>query len=192
MTHATHRILASAIVAGVMSAGMAMAEGTPAASPMKWDPVASKELEHALHHMHTVWSSGDIDALKALLPGDDQLVTFELSPAGHRPIRLENKAAIHKFVDDVNKFVDNEQATSRFDEPVVNCKATDAFGVCTEECTIHIEKKDGTKRVDRLWSTTVAVKYPDGWKWIQWHMSVGTPSQYVPEGSNTRWGVHSH
>jgi hypothetical protein len=26
------------------------------------------------------------------------------------------------------------------------------------------------------------VKYPEGWKWIQWHMSVGTPSQYLKNG----------
>jgi ketosteroid isomerase-like protein len=181
MTHAGRikRILASAIVVGALSTGTSGAEGTQTASPVKWDPVASAELVQALHHMHHVWASGDIKALKALIPGDDQLVTYELAPAGHKPIRLKGKQDLDRFVDDVNSFVASEKATSRFDEPVVNCKATGTFGVCTEECTIHITKEDGSERVDRLWSTTVAVKYPDGWKWIQWHMSVGTPSQYV-------------
>lgn len=187
-----NRILAGAVVVGVMSAGVAMAES---ASPVKWDKAASAELEEALHHMHHVWSSGDIKALKNLIPGDDQLVTFELSPSGHTPIRLKSKDDLHKFVDDVNNFVSAENAVSRFDKPVVNCKATGVFGVCTEECTIHIEKPDGSARIDRLWSTTIAVKYPDGWKWIQWHMSVGTPSEYVKAtaaGAPAPAAAHSH
>jgi ketosteroid isomerase-like protein len=185
MTHRRSRngIVAMAICTGLVYAGTARARSaTPPPSPVSWDESASKELTQALHHMHTVWNSGDIKALKGLMPGDDALVTYELSPYGHTPIRLKGKAAIDKFVDDVVDYISGESATSVLEMPAISCKATGQFGVCTEECTIHLKKQDGSERIDRLWSTAIAVKYPEGWKWIQWHMSVGTPSQYLKNG----------
>ena len=178
-----HRILVLAIAVALLSALASASDGIKAATPIKWDPVASQQLADALHHMHVVWNAGDIKALKALIAGDEQLVTFELSPAGHVPIRLNSKEDIDKFVDDVNDYLSKEKATSVLDPPTVKCRATPTMGVCTEECTIHIKKDDGSERVDRLWSTNVAIKQPDGWKWIQWHMSVGKPSQFQKSAS---------
>jgi hypothetical protein len=179
MTHAgrSYHVLVLATAVGLSSAVAAAAEGIPA--PVKWDPVASEQLAEALHHMHVVWNAGDIKGLKALIAGDEQLVTFELSPAGHTPIRLRSKNDLDKFVDDVNNYLAKEKAVTVLDPPTVKCRALPNMGVCTEECTIHIKKDDGSERIDRLWSTNVAVKQPDGWKWIQWHMSVGTPSQLL-------------
>lgn len=183
MTHRRSRsgIVAFAICTALVCPATARAQN-PQPSPVKWDETASQELTAALHHMHTVWNSGDIKALKALMPGDDTLVTYELSPYGHTPIRLKSKDDIDKFVDDVVEYIAGESATSVLEMPAIGCKATDAFGVCTEECTIRIKKQDGSERIDKLWSTAVAVKYPTGWKWIQWHMSIGTPSQFLKNG----------
>lgn len=144
---------------------------------VQWDAKHSEELAHALHHMHNVWNSGDIPALKRLMKGDDTLVSFELDPHTHAPIRLRSKAEIDRFVDDVVVAIGDESATTQLEMPAINCKATDSFGVCTEECTVHFLDKAGKVfRTDKLLSTAVAVKETDGWKWIQWHMSVAQPT----------------
>jgi hypothetical protein len=146
-----------------------------AQQPVEWDEAASQELAHALHHMHSVWNSGDIAGLKQLMKGDNVLVSFELDPATHRPIILNSKQAIDDFIDRTVRVLDQSGAQTFLEEPTVNCRATANFGVCTEECTIRIVEK-GQTRTDRLWSTTAAVKENGTWKWVQWHMSVAEPT----------------
>lgn len=154
----------------LLTATVAATASTP--SPVQWDEKASAELTAALHHMHEVWNTGDIAALKELMVGDDVLVSFELDPSTHAPIRLTSKEAIDAFVDKVVLEIDEQEATTKLEMPRLNCRATGNFGVCTEECTVHFVDADGKRyRTDKLWSTAVAVKYEDGWRWIQWHMS---------------------
>ena len=152
-----------------------------AAGPVDWDEKSSQDLKAALHHMHEVWNTGDIAALKELMIGDDVLTTFELDPNNHTPIRLPSKAAINDFVDNVVVEIDDQAAVTELEMPELNCRATESWGVCTEECTVHFKSVANGEliRTDKLWSTAVAVKYEDGWKWIQWHMSEGAPAQQL-------------
>jgi hypothetical protein len=136
-----------------------------------WEDQASHELTAALHRLHEVWDKGDLASLKNEIVGDDALVTFELDPRDHTPIRLASKRDLDGFIDAVIANQERTHETLTFEEPVVNCRATGEVGICTEECTVHVKSPDGRERVDRLWSTAVAVKKDGRWKWVQWQMS---------------------
>ena len=177
------RSLAKMRRTALVTAAVLLAAGTAhAAAPVEWTPQASAELEHALHQMHETWNAGDIPALKKLMVGDEVLVSFELDPETHAPIRLRSKQEIDRFVDRVVTTIDDQEVTTELEMPALACRATDSFGVCTEECTVHFKNADGkVLRTDKLWSTGVAVKSEGQWRWIQWHMSVGQPTdQHQP------------
>jgi len=156
------------MLSAALAAGLSPATALAQSSPVQWDANATKELEMALHHIHDVWNRGDIPALKGLIVGDPVLPSYELDPKDHKPIRLGSKQAIDAFVDRASSQQESENRVVKLEKPVVSCRATSTFGVCTEECTIHVMTAAGAERIDRLWSTNVAVRYPDGWKWIQW------------------------
>jgi hypothetical protein len=139
---------------------------------VQWDEKASKDLAAALHHMHEVANSGNMNALKELIVGDDALVTFELAADNKSPVPLRSKREIDAFIDNINQSAGDEQGTYTLDMPKMNCRATTTFGVCTEECTIHFKRADGTERVDKLFGTATGIKTAAGWRWMQWHMSV--------------------
>ena len=168
------------IAAAAVSGFVAQARGEQ--SGYVWNAKASAELTVALHKMHEVWGSGDIAALKKLVIGDDALVTFELDPVTHAPIRLASKHDLDRFVDAIVKDQQTTKAEYRLEDPVVKCKASDSFGICTEECTVHVTTPDGIEKVHRLWSTATAVKQDGTWSWVQWHMSLAAPPQKFHNG----------
>lgn len=171
-------LLVTVAGAGIFSA---QARGPQSAGPA-WNARASADLATALHKMHEVWGAGDIASLKEVVLGDDTLVTFELDPATHQPIRLASKRDLDKFVDAIVADQKKTNAVFRLESPVVNCKATDAMGVCTEECTVHVTTPQGIEQVHRLWSTATAVKQDGAWRWVQWHMSLAAPAQVFKNG----------
>lgn len=150
--------------------------GNAPKSLVHWDEKASNDVAAALHHMHEVANSGDMKTLKNLLVGDDVLITFELSSDNRTPVPLRSKKDIDKFMEGLVQESGDQNATVTLDMPVMKCRATSTFGVCTEECTVRVKTSKGVERVDKLFGTAVAVKYDDGWKWVQWHMSVGGPA----------------
>ena len=160
-----------------MAAAMASPQGRA-----PWDEQASKEVAAALHEMHEVWNNGDIQSLKKLIAGDDVLITFELDPVTHEPIRLTSKADLWQFVDGITDDIEDQSAVSLLGEPVLNCRATKNIGICTEECSVTVKLPGGVEERHRLWSTATAVKYEDGWKWIQWHMSTAGPTKIYKNG----------
>ncbi len=181
----TKRVSKAGSVASAVAILVACFVAAPVAAepdPVQWDAQASKEVAAALHEMHEVWNTGDIAALKELLIGDDVLVTFELDPETHEPIRLTSKQDLDRFVDGIVTDLDKDQAVSLLGDPVLNCRATANFGVCTEECSVSVKTPDGVEERHRLWSTATAVKQDGGWKWIQWHMSIGGPVERYKNG----------
>lgn len=170
---ATLIVLAAGALVWISSAG---AIGNAANGSVQWDEKASKELAMALHHMHEVANSGDMKALKELIIGDDLLVTFELASDNLRPVPLRSRDEIYKFIDTVNGDAQSQQGTFTLEIPKMNCHAIATLGVCTEECKIHFKTADGTDRIDNLFGTATGVKTANGWKWVQWHMSVAGPS----------------
>ena len=103
----------------------------------QWDAKASQELMMALHHSHEVANAGDIEALKKAYIGDEGLVTFELNPDNATPVALRSKKDIDAHLGAVSVGI-NVQGTLNLDGPKMNCRATETFGVCTEECTVRI------------------------------------------------------
>jgi hypothetical protein len=160
------------------------AKGTP-----QWDDQASKELMMALHHTHEEANAGDIKAVKQAYIGDDGLVTFELDPDNATPIALRTKKDIDAHFDKVNAGISAE-GTLTLDGPKMNCRATTTFGVCTEECTVRLKKADGTEHVDHFFGSGTAVKIGGEWKWVQWHMSVGAPRDYLNKDGKTEAASH--
>jgi hypothetical protein len=144
----------------------------------QWDEKASHELMLALHKTHEDANAGDIKALKQSYIGDDALVTFELDPDNATPVALRSKTEIDAHLDKVSSGI-NAEGTLNLDGPKMNCKATATFGVCTEECTVRLKKADGTEHVDHFFGSGTAVKVGSEWKWVQWHMSVGAPRDYL-------------
>jgi hypothetical protein len=151
--------------------------GRSSKSPVKWDERASKELMHEFHALHEASNRGDMATVKRLIAGDDRLVTIELG-TDQKPVALRSKKEIDAFLDRVVQEAADDQGTYELEMPKMNCRATESFGVCTEECTIRYTV-DGVERVDKSFGSGVAVKYPDGWKWIQYHMSVAAPSETI-------------
>ena len=151
-------------------------------SPVEWDERASKELAAEFHRIHVAWNKGDTETVKRLIAGDDVLVTFELGTDGSTPIALRSKKDINAFFDGIVKGTNDSTTAIVLEMPKMNCRATSTFGVCTEECTVRFKSNDNSERVDKYFGTAVAVKYPDGWKWIQYHMSTGGRSETHKEG----------
>lgn len=149
--------------------------GTPK-DAAQWDVKESRELMEALHHSHDVANAGDIEALKKAYIGDDGLVTFELDPDNATPVALRSKKEIDAHLSKVSAGI-NAEGTLFLDGPKMKCRATDTFGVCTEECTVRLKKADGTEQVDHFFGSGTAVKIGGEWKWVQWHMSVGAPRE---------------
>lgn len=147
----------------------------------QWDDQASKELMLALHHNHDVANAGDIEALKQSYIGDNALVTFELDPDNATPVALRSKKEIDAHLDRVSAGI-NAEGTLNLDGPKMNCRATKSFGVCTEECTVRLKKADGSEHVDHFFGSGTAVKINGEWKWVQWHMSLGAPREFVNNG----------
>jgi hypothetical protein len=176
VTYLFAALAAAAILVSPLPAADLDADSASAVkSPVRWDPAAAEEVKAALHKMHDAWNSGDIASLKKLLVGDDVLITFELDPETHSPLRISSRKQLLEFVDGI---IDDAEATSGtfvLEHPLLHCKATKELGICTEECFVTVKFPDGLHERYRLWSTAVAVKYPDGWKWIQWHMSSAGP-----------------
>jgi hypothetical protein len=152
-----------------------------AKSLIQWNKESSQELATEFHHIHMAWNEGKLDTVKQLIAGDDVLVTFELD-GNQRAVPLRSKKEIDSFFDQIAKDASAQQGTYVLEMPKMNCRATASFGVCTEECTIHLKMDNGTERVDKSFGTAVAVKYEDGWKWIQYHMSVAGPSKTYKDG----------
>jgi hypothetical protein len=149
---------------------------------VQWDERAAEEVKTALHRMHDVWNAGDIKSLKKLLVGDDVLVTFELDAATHRPIRITSRKELYDFVDSIVADADAHSGVFMLGHPMVKCRATKDLGICTEECTITVKMPGDVEEKYQLWSTAVAVRYHDGWKWIQWHMSTAGPVEVYKSG----------
>ena len=165
----------------------AQSSGTKAKDTPQWDEQASKDLMAALHRSHDEANAGDIQALKQAYIGDDALVTFELDPDNATPVALRSKKEIDAHLDRVSAGI-NAEGTLNLDGPKMNCRATASFGVCTEECTVRLKKPDGSEHVDHFFGSGTAVKIGGEWKWVQWHMSVGAPREYVNSGQATSNG----
>jgi hypothetical protein len=170
----------SALVTSALVWAYNPAAGGSPKSPVRWDDRASTELMHEFHALHEASNRGDYATVKRLIAGDDFLVTFELG-SDQTPIPLRSKKEIDSFLDRVVKEAADDRGTYELEMPKMNCRATETFGVCTEECTIHYTV-DGVERIDKSFGSGVAVKYPDGWKWIQYHMSVAAPSKTLKNG----------
>ena len=150
---------------------------------VNWDDSASRELEAAYHKLHEAWNAVDVDALKRQIVGDDVLATFDNDPETSEPVKLTSKAEIERFTEKIFNGFKNSQIKSVAEHPMIRCRATSTLGICTEECKVQLYAPDGSKQVHPLRATAVAAKYPEGWRFIQWHMSsAGAPQKYDKQG----------
>ena len=153
-------------------------------SLVQWDDAAAEELSHALHHMHELVNEGNFDEAATMVAGDDVLVTFELGTKDNAtPVALRSKHELFAFMKQLfDGAKSDDGVTIILDKPKHRARATKTFGVVTEECTVRFRRANGEERVDKLFGTNLAVKYPDGWKFIQWHMSVAEPFKVYKDG----------
>jgi hypothetical protein len=171
-SHVSHQAMPAA-ASGAPSTGTPMTSGF-----VQWDEASSRELERELHRLHDIWNAGDIASLRKYIIGDAVLPTFELDPRNHTPITISSSADFDSFIANVIKVQKDSNIVAELEHPGLRCRATTTWGICTEECTVHYKNATDGKRIatDKLRATQVAVRTPEGWRWIQWHMSnVKTP-----------------
>jgi hypothetical protein len=165
--------------------------GSASTSPVQWSEKDAQELAATLHLMHEQANRGDMEAVKKRLIGDDVLVTFELAADNKTAVPLRGKKAVDLFLDNVVKTAADENGTFYLEMPKMSTRATATWGVVTEECTVRYRLPSGSERVDKLFGTNIAVKTPEGWKFIQWHMSVASPSQDGKDAKTPTKGTHA-
>jgi hypothetical protein len=162
------------------AAAAPMANQSARLNEIQWDEKASKDLEASLHKLHEIWNTGDIASLKQYIIGDSWIPTFELDPKTHQPIKLESKADLDGFIARTLTAQDDRKLVTELDMPKLRCRATATWGFCTEECSVKYKAQTGELLgTDKLWSTQIAINTPEGWRWIQWHMSDASPPQSV-------------
>ena len=168
------------LTAGTLAWSAKPTSSSTAGGAVEWNAGTAKDLATAFHHLHMAWNEGDYTTVKKLIVGDDALVTFDIGDDA-KPVALRSKKDIDAFFDGLVKNAASERGTYVLDMPQMNCRATQNFGVCTEECTVHY-KVGKTERIDHFFGTGVAVKQADGWKWIQYHISIAGPSKTYQDG----------
>lgn len=172
--------------------GLFLASGNSTAGQnVQWNDKASAEIAHALHEMHEMWNKGDMEAVKKVIAGDNVLVTFELGPDNKTPVPLRSRDEILAFMKKVAVETADDGTRYEMEMPKMHCRATDNFGVCTEECTVHLMRENKSVRTDKLFGTSIAVKYADGWKWVQWHMSVAPGAELKQSSSVAKPAVNA-
>lgn len=182
-------VLAVAIVFG---GAIAFAASTAPASPQHaaivWDEAGSRDLEAAYHRLHDSWNAMDVPTLKSLLVGDDKLATFDLDPDTDVPVKLSTKADMDRFTDKIFNGFKTSKVKTLAEHPMIACRVSGALGVCTEECRVQLYMPDGTKQVQQLRASAVAVNDDGTWRFIQWHMSHSGPIESY-DRSGKRTGV---
>jgi hypothetical protein len=150
-------------------------QGSAPACPVPWSAKDAEDLAATLHQMHEQANKGEMEAVKKRLIGDDVLVTFELAADNKTAVALRGKKAIDEFLDNIVKTAAEQNGAFYLEMPRMSARATSTWGVVTEECTVRYRTPGGSERVDKLFGTNIGVKTPEGWKFIQWHMSVASP-----------------
>jgi hypothetical protein len=164
--------------------GAAKQNPAQAQSAVRWDEAASKSLESEYHKLHNSWNALDVKSLKNMLVGDDVLATFDLDPDTSEPVKLTSKLDMDKFTDKIFEGFKSSNIKVLAQHPMIKCRATSDFGACTEECRVQLFLPNGQKQVQLLRASAIAVKYTDGWKFIQWHMSKAGPLQTFDKDGN--------
>lgn len=188
-------VLLGTFTVGFMSASrQARTEIQAGRGGVVWDDQAAEDVAHTLHHMHELINEGKFDEAAKMIAGDDVLMTFELGlDDNSTPVVLRSKEELFRFMKQLFEGAQkNDGVTIVLDRPRHSARATENIGIVTEECTVRFRYANGEERVDKLFGTNVAVKYPDGWKFIQWHMSVAEPPKYTKAGSPVRKSSHAH
>ncbi|HJQ23878.1 MAG TPA: nuclear transport factor 2 family protein [Blastocatellia bacterium] len=142
-----------------------------------WDEAEAKELESQYHRLHDAWNALDVKALKRMIVGDEILASFDLDPDTNDPVKLTSKQEIDKFTDKIFEGFKKSGVKTLAQHPMIKCRATGELGICTEECRVQLIMPDGGKTVQLLRASAVAIRQPDGWRFIQWHMSAAGPAE---------------
>lgn len=163
----------------VLGIGLSQSASARPSNSGPWNDKAGRELEQELLHLHQYWNTMNVPALQRSIVGDDKLVTFDLDPDTYAPIRLASRAELAGFTDRMFQQYKNTHTKTVAEHPSIACRATSNVGICTEECKVELFLADGTKQVQHLLGTAVAVREETGWKWIQWHMSPAGPIETI-------------
>src|ERR1051325_7176042 len=57
-----------------------------------------------------------------------------------------------------------------------------SVGLLQTYCALFRAHTEGSEHVDHFFGSGTAVKIAGEWKWVQWHMSVGSPREFVNNG----------
>jgi ketosteroid isomerase-like protein len=180
-------VIAVAIVlGGTIAFAASNAHAASRHAAIVWDDAGAHDLEVAYHRLHDSWNAMDVPTLKSLLVGDDKLATFDLDPDTDLPVKLSTKADMDRFTDKIFNGFKTSKVKTVAEHPMIACRVSGALGVCTEECRVQLYMQDGTKQVQQLRASAVAVNDGGTWRFIQWHMSPSGPIEsYDRSGKRT-------
>lgn len=155
--------------------GLGCVEATPTPSmptetTAQWDDAAAQELRAAMEASNQAWARGDIEAISATVAEDGFLPSYDLDMMG-RPISFRSRAELLDFAKGMVAQLNQQSMTMEMQTKAIECRATAAFGVCTNEFDTIINAGGKTE----TWSfrgTGTGRKGPSGWQWTHWHASL--------------------
>jgi hypothetical protein len=152
----------------------AVAAPTDPTQTVQWDDNAAEEVMMMMHRMHHAWNDGDLEFIKRSIAEEGFLGTFELT-GDEQPVALNSRqellAFIEKLIADTNTRGARTETSARRPPQVL---ATSTFAICTEESDLIERHADGSHYVLPNRGTIALAKTADGWKFVHWHVSLGS------------------
>lgn len=133
------------------------------------DVDAELEIRGFLADLQTAYSRGDVDYILDTIA--DEFTTYELVAVNGRPLKITGKENMRSYLQTLfPTSAENQIKTITATQAI----ATSTLGLINEEGDVVITRADH-KEHQPLYSSALAVKTADGWKWRHWHMSEAGP-----------------
>lgn len=149
--------------------GLLGASGGSSDTVFESDVDAELEIRGFLADLQTAYSRGDIDYILDTIA--DEFTTYELVAVNGRPLKITGKENMRTYLQTLFPTSAENQIKTITANQVV---ATSTLGLINEEGDVVITRADH-KEHQPLYSSALAVKTANGWKWRHWHMSEAGP-----------------
>ncbi|SMC51922.1 SnoaL-like domain-containing protein [Lentzea albidocapillata] len=133
------------------------------------DANAELEIRGFLADLQVAYSRGDIDYIVNTIA--DEFTTYELVAVNGRPLKVTGRENMRTYLSTLFPTSTDTQVKTIFATQAI---ATPTLGLVNEEGDVIITRADH-KEHQPLYSSALAVKTADGWKWRHWHMSEAGP-----------------
>ncbi|MFD4673334.1 nuclear transport factor 2 family protein [Lentzea sp. NPDC058450] len=149
--------------------GLLGSSGSSEGDVFEADEAAELEVRGFLADLQVAYSRGDIDYILNTIA--DDFTTYELIAVNGVPLKITGRENMREYLTTLFPTSTDSQIKTIFATQAV---ATKTLGLVNEEGDVIITRADH-KEHQPLYSSALAVKTADGWKWRHWHMSEAGP-----------------